>query len=93
VSRSTGWQQFIDCKVAVRVRARRGNDLIYVICFRESNMNDILKWNCVILCLCCTLILKCAPLSLCSRFTVVTRTKHTSLPVGADKYRLAAVKP
>lgn len=25
------------------------------------------------------------------RFTVVTRTKHTSLPTGADKYRLAAM--
>lgn len=26
-----------------------------------------------------------------TRFTVVTRTRHTSLPTGADKYRLASV--
>lgn len=46
------------------------------------------------LCGCCTpQMLMCGPLCLPPRFTVVTRTKYTSLPTGADKYRLAAVKP
>lgn len=31
------------------------------------------------------------PLYLNDRFTVVTRTKHTKLPTGADKYRIASV--